>query len=91
MRRLESSFNEDNVTDAEIEEVYFGSVAQNAEVCLKPRDHGERVMIVGFTSTRLHLVEIGIEDQDDELVVFHARKATKEFIKKYEEQTHGRL
>jgi hypothetical protein len=66
-------------------------LVEQAAKLAQQRDHGERVMIVGMTSSRIPLVEIGIEDQDGELVVFHAREATKVSIKAYEEQTYGRL
>lgn len=87
LRRLPSSFNEDDILDSEIDEVLDTGI----EVALEPRDHGERVMIVGFSSTRTPLIEIGIEDQNDELVVFHAREATPAFKKEFEGNTHGRL
>lgn len=90
MRRLPSSHNKDNVTDEEIDEVYDGTLCQSVELPLRSRNHGERVLYVGMTSTRTALVEIGIEDQDGELVVFHAREATGRSIKEYEAQTHGR-
>lgn len=91
MRRLLSSYNEHPISDKEIDEVFYGTLQQNVEIPLMQRDHGERVLYVGFTSTRIALVEIGIEDQDGELVIFHAREATAASIQAYKEQTqHGR-
>lgn len=91
MRRLPSSYNEHNVSDEEIDEVFYGLVQPNVEILLRTRDHGERVLYVGFTTKRIPLVEVGIEDQDGELVVFHAREATGSSVKAYEERTgHGR-
>lgn len=89
MRRLPSSYNDHNISDAEIDEVFYGLLQPNAEISLKPRDYGERILYVGFTSTRTPLVEVGVEDRDGELVVFHAREATAASIQAYEEQ-HGR-
>ena len=76
MRRFPSSYNEHDISDDEIDEVYYGFIAQNVERVLAPRDHGERVLFIGMTSKRDVLVEIGVENQDGELVVFHAREAT---------------
>jgi len=87
MRRLPSSYNEHNISDTEIDEVFYGLLQPNVEIPLQPRDHGERVLYVGFTSARVCLVEVGVEDQNGELVVFHAREATGPSIEAYEEQT----
>jgi hypothetical protein len=91
MRRLSSSFNKDNITNEEVDEVYDGTLCPNMEIPLESRDHGERVLYVGITSYRETLVEIGIEEQYGELVVFHAREATNKSIKEYEKQTHRRF
>ncbi len=40
MRRLKDSYNDDNISDEEIDEVFYGLVAENAEIRLEPRDHG---------------------------------------------------
>lgn len=86
MRRLPSSYNEDKISDNEIDEVFYGLLEQNVEIPLLPRAHGERVLYVGFTSARTALVEVGVEDQG-ELVVFHARVATAASCQTYEDQT----
>lgn len=86
-RRLPSSYNEDKISDKEIDEVFYGLLEQNVEIPLLPRDHGERVLYVGFTSARTPLVEVGVEDQNGELVVFHAREATAASIHAYKDQT----
>ena len=85
MRRLPSSFNAHNISDIEIDEVFSEWLHPNVEIPLQPRDHGERILYVGINSSRMALVEIGVEDQGGELVIFHAREATKNSIKTYEE------
>jgi len=47
MRRLSSSYNEDNISDEEIDEVYDGTLHSNAEIPLECRNHGERVLYNG--------------------------------------------
>ncbi len=86
MRRLPSSYNEHNISDTEIDEVFYELLQPNVEIPLQPRDHGERVLYVGFSSARASLVEVCVEDQNEELVVFHAREATGASIKAYEEE-----
>ncbi len=90
MRRLPSSYNENKISDEEIDQVYDGTLHSNAEIPLESRNHGERVLYVGMTSRRKALVEIGIEERNGELVVFHAREATGKSIAEYEKQTHKR-
>jgi len=86
MRRLPSSYNKHNISDIEVDDV-FGEVLQSCvEIPLRPRDHGERVLYVGFTSERVCLVEIGVEDQFGELVIFHAREATAASIQAYKKE-----
>lgn len=87
MRRLASSYNEHNITDAEIDEVFYGLLQETLEIPLQKRDFGERVLYVGFSSVRPCLVEVGVEDQNGDLVVFHAREATSASAKAYEDQT----
>ena len=87
MRRLPSSYNEHNISDREIDEVFYGLLQPNIEIPLQSKDHSERVLFVGFTSVGVCLVEVGVEDQDGELVVFHAREATGASIRAYEEET----
>ena len=87
MRRLPSSYNKDKISDAEIDEVFYGLVEESVEVPLISRNFGERVLYVGFTSARYVLVEVGVEDQNGELVVFHAREATAASIQAYENET----
>lgn len=86
MRRLPSSYNQHNVSDIEVDDVLYGSNQPSVEIPLQPRDCGERVLYVGFTSARIGLVEIGVEDQNGELVVFHAREATKASIQAFEKE-----
>ena len=90
MRRLPSSYNDHKISDEEIEEVFFGLLLPNIQIPLLTREYGERVLVIGVTSFRLPLVEIGIEDRNSELVVFHAREATQKSVKAYEEQTKNR-
>jgi hypothetical protein len=51
MRRLPSSYNNHNITDDEIDEVIGCVLELSVEISLMPRDHGERVLIVGFSSS----------------------------------------
>jgi hypothetical protein len=69
MRRLASSFNEHNISDAEIDEVLTGLIDSPTEIALRPRDYGERVLYIGLTSKRMALVEVGVEDREGELVL----------------------
>jgi hypothetical protein len=85
MRRLPSSYNKHQISDAEIDDVIYGTIQPSVEIPLRPRDHGERVLYVGFSTARVGLVEIGVEEQDGELVVFHAREATKVAIQAFKE------
>jgi hypothetical protein len=87
MRRLQSSYNEDHVSDQEVDEVFCGTIQASVEVPLASRTYGERILYVGFTSKRAVLVEIGVEDQEGELVVFHTREATQQSAQAYEEGT----
>lgn len=91
MRRLPSSYNKHDISDEEIDEVYDGTLGENIEIPLISRNHGERVLYVGISSQRMSLVEIGIEDQNGELVVFHAREATGKSIEEYEARTYTRF
>jgi S-adenosylmethionine:tRNA-ribosyltransferase-isomerase (queuine synthetase) len=86
MRRLPSSYNKHNISDAEIDEVFSEVLQVCVEIPLRPRQYGERVLYVGFTSVRMCLVEIGVEDQSGELVIFHAREATAASIQAYEKE-----
>jgi len=86
MRRLPSSYNSHDVSDVEIDEVFSEALQSCVEIPLRPRDHGERVLYVGFTSERVSLVEVGIEDQYGELVVFHAREATAASVRAYKRE-----
>ena len=86
MRRLPSSYNKHNISDAEIDDVFYGVLQPSVEIPLQPRDHGERVLCVGFTSERICLVEIGLEEQNGELVVFHAREATAASVQAFEKE-----
>jgi hypothetical protein len=86
MRRLPSSINQDKILDSEIDEVFCGSIVPSVEIPLEPRNRGERVMYVGISSRRVPLIEIGIEECDGELVVFHAREATGESVKTYKKE-----
>jgi hypothetical protein len=84
-RRLPSSYNEDNITDEEITEIEGELLMPNLEVGLKPRDHGERWMLLGYSSQRVKLIEIGFEDQlEPDPRIFHAREATGHFRGLYE-------
>jgi hypothetical protein len=83
MRRLPSSYNQHNISDSEIDEVFNGILQACVEVPLLPRNHGERLLYIGFTSERVCLVEIGVEEQHGELVVFHAREATQASVQAY--------
>ena len=86
MRRLPSSYNDHNISDEEIDEVFYGLLQPSIEISLQPRYYGERVLYVGMTGARVSLVEIGVEDQNGELVVFHAREATATSIRLYEQE-----
>lgn len=90
MRRLPSSLNDHNISDQEIDEIFYGTVQPNVLIPLVSRNYGDRVLIVGVSSKRVPLIEIGIEDRNDELVIFHAREATQKSIKTCEEQTRNR-
>lgn len=88
MRRLPSSYNKHKISDFEIAEVFSGLLQSCVEIPLLPRNHGERVLYIGFTSARTNLVEIeiGVEDQDGEPVIFHVREATAASIQVYERE-----
>jgi hypothetical protein len=86
MRRLSSSYNNHNISDSEIDEVVYGHIHSSMEVPLERRDHGERILYIGITSERVALVEIGLEIQGDELIVFHAREAIAASMRLYEEK-----
>jgi len=87
MRRLPSSYNEHKISDAEICEVFLGVLLPSAQIPLAPRNYGERILYVGFTTERVCLVEIGVEDQNGELLVFHAREASIASRQMYREET----
>jgi hypothetical protein len=86
MRRLPSSYNKHKISDPEIDDVFNGVLQSCVEIPLLPRNHGERLLYVGFTSARMCPVEIGVEEQNGELVIFHAREATRASIQAYERE-----
>lgn len=89
--RLPSSYNEDDIKDEEIDDIEAEILRPTLEVRLEPREHGDRWMLVGVSSQRTPLIEVGYEDQGGEdAMIFHAREATKKFVKRYEER-YGRL